>query len=297
MTRPPRHALILIAILTLLVSACISENGSARQSPTQTSDTTPVSPTPTSGVGSTWVSPLDGMQMVFVPAGPFIMGLEDPAELSRSHAITLMPPQIVELPGFWIDKTEVTNAMYTRCVDAGICEEPFKPVLLPFEDYYENPAYGEHPVLAVSYDNAKAYCRWAKRHLPTEAEWEKAARGELGNLFPWGNQPPNCNLASYLLCNEGTLPVGSLPEGASPYGALDMAGNVWEWVEDWYEPEAYPTPFPVKGKVFTETLHVVRGGSSTNSEMPLGAGIRFIAWPIDEISVGFGFRCAREIEP
>ena len=297
MTRPPRHTFILIAILTLLVSACISENESARQSPTQTSDTTPVSPTPTSGVGSTWVSPLDGMQMVYVPAGPFIMGREDPAELSRSHAIKLRPPQIVELPGFWIDKTEVTNAMYARCVAAGDCDEPLTPVLPPYQNYYQNPAYGEYPVLGVTFDNAKTYCRWAKRHLPTEAEWEKAARGELGNLYPWGNQPPNCNRANHLLCNEGTLPVGALPGGVSPYGALDLAGNVWEWVEDWYEPEAYPTPFPVEGKDLSETLHVVRGGSWTNNEVPLGSGVRFIAWPIDEISVGFGFRCARELEP
>jgi serine/threonine-protein kinase len=237
------------------------------------------------------------MEMVYVPAGPFVMGLEDPARISRGHAIKLRPPQIVELPGFWIDKTEVTNTMYARCVAAGDCDEPLKPVLPPYENYYENPAYGEHPVLGVSYENAKTYCRWVKRHMPTEAEWEKAARGELGNPFPWGKQSPTCSRANYLLCNEGTLPVGTLPGSASPYGALDMAGNVWEWVEDWYEPEAYPTPFPVLGKVFTETLHVVRGGSWTNSEVGLGSGVRFIAWPIDEISVGFGFRCARELEP
>jgi formylglycine-generating enzyme required for sulfatase activity len=237
------------------------------------------------------------MEMVYVPAGPFVMGLEDPEELSRSHAIKLRPPQTVELPGFWIDKTEVTNAMYAQCVDAGNCEAPFEPAFPPYPDYYENPAYGQYPVLGVTYEGAERYCRWANRWLPTEAEWEKAARGEGGNLYPWGDQEPNCGRASYLNCSAGTLPVGTLIGGASPYGAMDMAGNAWEWVADWYEAEAYPTPFPAEGKVFTETLHVVRGGSWTNDELVLGSGVRFIGWPIDEISVSFGFRCAREAEP
>jgi serine/threonine-protein kinase len=236
------------------------------------------------------------MEMVYVPRGPFIMGLEDPTELSRSHAIKLRPPEIVELPGYWIDKTEVTNQMYARCVAAGVCQIPITPVYQPYLNYFENPFFGDYPVLGVSFEDAKIYCQWVDRRLPTEAEWEKAARGVGGDLYPWGNDYPNCKSANYLLCNDGTLPVGSLPAGASPYGVLDLAGNVWEWVDDWYDKEFYPTPFPVEGEVFSETLHVVRGGSWTNGTLVLESGIRFIGWPIDEISVGFGFRCVGDIE-
>ncbi|MGD2158199.1 MAG: SUMF1/EgtB/PvdO family nonheme iron enzyme [Anaerolineales bacterium] len=293
----PRTASHLILLLILIASACSRADESSQPSPTDTSSVPQASPTPTYGIGSTWISPLDGMEMVYVPAGPFVMGLEDPEDLSRSHAIKLEPPQTVELLAFWIDKTELTNDMYTQCVDAGICEPPFEPAFPPYPNYYQNPIYGNHPVLGVTYENAERYCRWANRRLPTETEWEKAARGEEGNLYPWGDETPNCGRASYLTCSIGTLAVGTLVGGASPYGALDMAGNAWEWVADWYEPEAYSTPFPVEGKVFTETLHVVRGGSWTNDEFVLGSGVRFIGWPIDEISVGFGFRCVRKVGP
>jgi serine/threonine-protein kinase len=236
--------------------------------------------------------------MVYVPAGEFVMGLDDPEELSRSHALDLRPPQMVYLDAFWIDRTEVTNGMYELCVEAGACEPPFKPPFTTRVEYYGNPAYADYPVVGVRWEGANVYCAWAGRRLPTEAEWEKAARGTDRRIYPWGDEAPRCTLVNYLPCYGDTMAVGSLPAGASPYGALDMAGNAWEWVADWYEPEAYPTPFPVKGQEpVTETLHVVRGGSWGDMETVLQSGVRFAGWPIDELSIGFGFRCMRDAAP
>jgi polyhydroxybutyrate depolymerase len=149
----------------------------------------------------------------------------------------------------------------------------------------------------VTWENANRYCQWAGRTLADEAQWEKAARGWDGRKYPWGNDEPNCFLANYTGCYPDTMPVGSLPAGASPYGAMDMAGNVWEWVADWYPSEAYPTPFPLESQdAKLDALHVIRGGSWANDTLVLESAVRFIGWPIDEISVGFGFRCALDID-
>jgi formylglycine-generating enzyme required for sulfatase activity len=238
------------------------------------------------------------MTLVYVPAGSFLMGMDDPTNLSSSHGFDLRPPQIVELDDYWIDSTEVTNGMYLRCVESGICDPPIEVAYAPSDPHFGNPAYNDYPAFGVTFENANRYCQWAGRHLATEAEWEKAARGWDGRRYPWGNQEPNCSLANYHGCGWETLPVGSLPLGASPYGALDMSGNVWEWVADWYPAEAYPTPFPLQGQdPVTETLHIVRGGSWAQDEVVLESAIRFVGWPIDEIAVGFGFRCALEALP
>ncbi len=168
--------------------------------------------------------------MVYVPAGEFLMGSPDGEGYDDEH-----PLHTVYLDAFWIDKTEVTNAMYQQCVNAGVCQEN--------HDYgvaFNGP---DQPVVGVNWYDAKTYCEWVGKRLPTEAEWEKAARGTDGRKYPWGNQSPNCSLLNYVshggACVGRTAPVGSYPAGASPYGALDMAGNVWEWVSDWYNANYY----------------------------------------------------------
>jgi len=157
------------------------------------------------------------------------------------------PQHTVYLDAFWIDKTEVTNAQYRKCVQAGDCQEPW----CWDDDHFNAP---EQPVVCVSWHDAQSYCDWAGAWLPTEAEWEKAARGSDGRVYPWGDEF-DCSRGNFddeteyddyvVPGGEGcdgyvtTAPVGSFPAGASPYGVLDMAGNVWEWVADWYGSDYY----------------------------------------------------------
>ena len=142
------------------------------------------------------------------------------------------PVHDVTLDGFWIDETEVTNAHYVQCVGAGECAA---------SSYEDDSTYNgaDYPVVGVSWNDADAYCNWAGGQLPTEAQWEYAARGPEGNRYPWGEEEPTCELAQYSDCSLWTVPVGSYPQGASWVGALDMAGNAVEWVNDWYEHSYY----------------------------------------------------------
>jgi formylglycine-generating enzyme required for sulfatase activity len=220
------------AICFLAVSMTISSCGSGQLfDPTLTP-----TPPPTLGIGSTQVSPADGMILLYVPEGEFLMGAAD----SDPDATRPEKPQhTVYLDAFWIDQTEVTSAMYAKCIASGKCKTPW---------CLTGSQFDQHPAVCVDWFNAKAYCEWAGRRLPTEAEWEKAARGTDSRLYPWGNEPATCE---YAMMNDGSgyacgersdtaaAHVGSRPKGASPYGALDMAGNVWEWVNDWYDPNYY----------------------------------------------------------
>jgi formylglycine-generating enzyme required for sulfatase activity len=160
------------------------------------------------------------MVVVEVPAGEFIMGSRDDAPVAWDDE---KPQHTVYLNAFWIYKTPVTNAQYRQGVEAGTCTPPHKT------KYYDNPAYANHPVVYVDWYQAKAYCEWVGGRLPTEAEWEKAARGTDGRIYPWGNDWDENKLNSYEAGPGRTTEVGSYSAGASPYGALDMAGNVWEW--------------------------------------------------------------------
>ena len=192
----------------------------------QTRTLTPsLTPTAEFGIGSRRVSEVDEMVQVYVPAGAFEMGSTDGDNDEE-------PVHTVYLDAFWIDQTEVTNEMYAKCVAARACGKPGG-------DYYGDSHYAEHPVVYVSWDDAEDYCVWAGRDLPTEAQWEKAARGTDGRIYPWGNAAPDCSYANYDECNGKTIEAGSLAAGASPYEALDMAGNVWEWISDWYDSDDY----------------------------------------------------------
>jgi formylglycine-generating enzyme required for sulfatase activity len=189
--------------------------------------------------------PRDGAPMVLVPAGPFLMGLPDGDLLAEEHE---RPQRRVGLPAFWIDIHPVTNARFALFLAAGGYEDSRwwsadgwawraeKGITRPAcwgESGWDAP---EQPAAGVSWYEADAYARWAGRRLPTDAEWEKAARGTDGRRYPWGDDWPHGGVANFDLAVGRTSPVGLFPEGASPYGCQDMAGNVNNWVRDWYWP-------------------------------------------------------------
>jgi formylglycine-generating enzyme required for sulfatase activity/serine/threonine protein kinase len=249
-------------------------------------------PTPalslTSSIGSTQISEADDMVQVYVPEGEFIMGSLNADTQARGDE---MPQRTIYLDAFWIDRTEVTRGMFAKCVEAGGCN--------PSGASYTGLA--SEPATFVAWSSAADYCAWAGRRLPTEAEWEKAARGTQGQAYPWGNEAPSCDLANFSACSSGLLEVGSLPEGASPYGALDMAGNVAEWVNDWYYGTYYnniPTANPLGSDWAGVTEHTCRGGSYHHDD--IRAAMRYrdtdascsADWPDST-----GFRCAQSTAP
>jgi formylglycine-generating enzyme required for sulfatase activity len=287
-------------------------------SPTQTL----VPPPPTLGIGSTMTGE-DGMTLLYVPAGDFTMGSDADAALAecqkfrsdcqRDWFTDEEPPHTVNLDAFWIDQTEVTNKIYSLCVQAGACKEPTSKGSSTRSSYYGNADYDNYPVIYVDWNMAKTYCEWAGRRLPTEAEWEKAARwspplpvGEGGGegealTYPWDNDfdgtrvnfcDKNCSFSwADKNSDDGytdTAPVGSYPGGASPYGALDMAGNVWEWVEDWYD--AYPGN-TTSNSSYGTTYRVLRGGSWFYLNLVVRSAYRGSYDPTITDD-NYGFRCA-----
>jgi formylglycine-generating enzyme required for sulfatase activity len=239
-----------------LGSATPTENVTQNPAPTVTRE-------PTATPAPPEVATPAAMHMAYVPEGAFWMGSAE-AEVADALALCSQkqsdcqredfadeePQHQVILDAYWIDQTEVTNAQYTQCVDAGLCTRPSRFDSYTRDSYYDDPAFADYPVIYVSWHQAKAYCEWVGKRLPTEAEWEKAARGTDRRIFPWGNAFDGSRLSFCdLNCSLGwqdptwddgyadTAPVGSYPSGASPYGVLDMAGNVWEWVADRYDPD------------------------------------------------------------
>jgi formylglycine-generating enzyme required for sulfatase activity len=251
--------------------------------PTETLASTLVPLTPTLGIGSTMISDKDGMVMLYVSAGPFTMG-------SDNGGANEKPAHTVYLDAYWIDQTDVTNAMYAKCVSAGACSQPASLRSSTRLSYYGNSQFDNYPVIYVNWNMADTYCKWAGRQLPTEAQWEKAARGTDGRIYPWGNNAPDSTLLNYN--SSDTTAVGSYPKGASPYGVLDMAGNVWQWVADWYA--AYPGN-TVSDPSYGTTYRVLRGGSWNDDDNLVRSAFRSRSDPADTLSYDFGFRCSRSL--
>ena len=247
------------------------------------------SPTPATPV-ATRLSPADSMIQVYVPSGQFLMGSPDTDPVAGKEE---KPQHSVYLSVYWIDQTEVTNAMYSRCVREGVCRAPQETRSKTRPAYFDDPAFGNYPVIYVAWQDADTYCRWAGRRLPSEAEWEKAARGDDGRVYPWGEYPPGPGMANFNNYVGDTRAVGSYPAGASPYGALDMAGNVAEWVADWYHADYYPVS-PASNPTGPETgeFRVLRGGSWFNLQRAMRVAFRLSNYP-DLQSDTVGFRCAR----
>lgn len=230
----------------------------------------------------------DNAEMVLVPSGEFTMGSDQKSDPYFWGAEG--PEHTVFLDSYYIYRTEVTNAMYQECVNAKACPKPAQVFSATHADYFVNPQYSKYPVIYVSWTGALSYCQWAIAKLPTEAQWEKAARGTDGRLFPWGNDTPTSSLLSFN--SRDTAEIGSFPQGVSPYGALDMAGNVLEWVNDRFQSGYYsvsPLENPI-GPAGTDR-RVIRGGAWHHSDI---SALRTVARAsLKESYTGndIGFRC------
>ena len=251
-----------------------------------------------------------GVSMVLIPAGPFKMGSDSETafqecQKTREDCERIWfpdeePINLVILDNYYIDQFEVTNARYAECVNAGYCNMPSSSSSYSREKYFRNNEYDDYPVVNVSWFDAQDYCEWRGGYLPSEAKWEKAARGGLeGKLYPWGDEPPTCKIGSSngakfnddADCHyTDTERVGLY--GANEYGLYDVAGNVWEWVDEWYD--VYPGGDPTFSDSFGEEARVLRGGSWENDEDFLRVANRHYQNP-ESTYPHLGFRCARSV--
>lgn len=271
--------------------------------PTATQTST-AEPLPTAESLTNRISPVDGMPQIYIPAGTFRMGGMDvrraPNEIPE-HDVTLDP--------FWLDQLEVTNAMYGLCVSAGSCTLPQELKSQRRPEYFNNPDFKDYPVIYVTWGQAKTYCEWAERRLPSEAEWERAGRGDDFRTFPWGEEKADGLRANFNMLIGDTSRVGTYPAGASPFGVLDMAGNVAEWVNDYYSfdySNALETIVnPMGPSTNASFSRVVRGGSLGDAEINIRVakrssvrGSNLSAAPDSNAYLGdssprIGFRCAQ----
>lgn len=227
--------------------------------------------------------------MVLVPAGEFTMGSDKGDDDEQ-------PIHRVFLDSFYLDKFEVTNGRFAKFVQAIQLEPPWG-----FEDKDTPVLRADRPVRWVSWMDAMGYCLWVGKRLPTESEWEKAARGSDGRIYPWGNDPPTTAHAVFGLKEGGAetvSPIGNRDKGKSPYGAHDLAGNLYEWVTDWYAADAYAnfskTPAINPRGLGEGTAKVQRGGSYINNPYRLRSSFRTKGDPTEQ-DPNVGFRCAQDV--
>ncbi len=307
----------LVISLAICLSACT-------QQPTATPGYIPEATPITHALGDTQIRETDNMPMVYVPAGHFLMssdidqvnyarqlcrdysGLDMVSVCRVSSFANEMPKHPVELNAFWLDRFEVTNQQYQLCVDEGTCTPPVELGSFTRDDYYGSEEFDNYPVVWVTQDQASEYCRWAGRRLPTEAEWEYAARGPENLIFPWGNEfepqrlnycDADCAFGVKDLSNSDgypeTAPVGSFPNGASWCGALDLAGNVREWVADgfhYYSADPQINPFTPAA----DSNRIPRGGGWLDTPDDVRSANRGENTP-DYTRHKVGFRCALSV--
>jgi len=266
----------------ILESTFVANNIRTTDTPTAT-----LTPEPIPTTLPTEIMDEKGITMRLVPAGEFTMGSDDGYSDEQ-------PVHQVYLDAFYMDVYEVTNAAYGSCVDAGACLPPQKDNSYTRTTYYGNPEFNEFPVIYVDWNMAKTYCEWRGDRLPTEAEWEKAARSNDGRTYPWG-EGISCDKANYNNCEGDTTKVGIYLDGVSPYGLYDMAGNVLEWVNDWYDSNYYqnsPSSNPLGPGL--GMYRVLRGGSWYNIDYSVHSADRYFNTPVNFSDV-VGFRCARSL--
>ena len=303
----------ILAALAIIASACGAGNAQPTAIalptafPTNTPAVNPVQEVESGGdAGSERASDIDGMLQAYIPDGTFRMGAMDEDGQSDER-----PDHNVTLKGFWIDKLEVTNGMYLLCVKAGACEPPQQFNSETHDQYFNTEEFNAFPVVYVSSLQAEIYCKWAGRRLPTEAEWERAARGDDFRVYPWGDERPDSSRGNFNYFVGDTTQVGQFPAGASPFGVLDMSGNVAEWVADYYDANYYaqgvsmnPTGPGARSQYFNR---VVRGGTFQDVFKDVRVAARasvlgsnpnaddpFSAEYLGTVSPKIGFRCASD---
>jgi formylglycine-generating enzyme required for sulfatase activity len=305
------------ALLALSGSACVAERAEPARAPAaaRPAPRPPEPPPELPRAAAPALAPSAPEGMLLVPAGTFQMGADSGGEADEH------PRHEVTLPAFWLDRTEITNRAYGACVSARRCRprDTRNAARNGFEDRrFLGP---EQPITGVSWDDALAYCAFVHKRLPSEAEWEHAARGGDGRLYPWGDEPPD---ETRSVCGtDVTADVGTHPAGAGPFGHLDLAGNVWEWTADLYDPLAYTRPSAKEGKpaecpailaaqetlrrdhregftgtnpIPTECERVLRGGAFNYTRAGLRSANR-VHHPARFRLVMAGLRCAMDVGP
>ena len=237
-------------------------------------------------------------EMVEMSGGSFMMGCNAENNGGSLCPESELPYHEVVLSPYSIDRFLVTNGQYQECVEAGVCRAPRSEASKTRESYFSNPDYALYPVIFITYDDAKGYCEWAGKRLPSEAEWEMAARSATDSLYPWGNEAPDCSVANSYndtnlsACAGDTTMVGSYQAGATADGVMDMAGNVWEWVADYYSVDYYAnSPFEDPQGPESGVEYVVRGAGWTGKLRTLKNNYRAYDLPFYSGN-DLGFRCA-----